>query len=377
MINKLTVAVLLSLGIASCSSFDSSKNYQQSEVLKPIKTPEGVASVDFTPLYAIPEINVKEEAFYNLDTDGFEVPRPEPMSAERQQAKVKIQKVGDRRWILAEASTSQIWPLAQNFLMQYDLGTSVSVPKSGLVVTDWVEFKDNPERRYQFRLMIEQGVREETTEIHAVERSIKKGGKAPQQWPEQSAEPAREEWVLMELANSLAGNIGDRAASLLGQSVGGQVKAELFMEGDEPAINLRLDRERAWATVAHAASKGEFNLWDEDSDGGVFFVQSNDAIKKRNWFLRLFLGERENLGQRPYTLKKALQHLDDKPSVHALFDSVPNVAFKKPLAEKQGLLLVLTEKGDNVVVKIRDASGNKLPLRENKKYLADIRRHLI
>lgn len=377
MISRLLWAALASVVLGGCSAFGSDSRYQLSETTKPIEYPQGVQSLELPPLYPIPEIQIKEEAFYNIDTDGFVVPRPEPMSAERQQAKVKIQKVGERRWILAEASTSQIWPLAQNFLMQYNLGADTSEPKSGLVVTDWVEFKDDPDKRHQFRIRIEKGVRDETTEIHAIERARGKNEKSSGDWAEHSQNPPREEWVLMELANSLAGNIGDKAASLLGQSVGGQVKAELFMDGEEPAILLRLDQQRAWATLAHAVNSGQFKLWDEDSERGIFFVQHQSNAKKRNWFMRLLLGKGEHLNQRPFSLNEALKHLDDSAQARQMFGDLPGVQFNKALDNAKGELVILSQRGSDMIVKIRDISGNTLPLRENKRYLAAIRRHLI
>lgn len=377
---KLILAIgCLGLVAVGCSSGGKIEDYQKASSIKPIELPQSADSVPIEPLYPIPEVRIREEAFYNSDVDGFVVPRPEPLSAEREKAKIKIQKVGERRWILAEAPTSQVWPLAQNFLMQYDMGTRTSIPSTGLVETEWVVFKDDPDRRHQFRLNIEQGVRAETTEVHVLQRSFSKSKEleGQERWPAQSQNPEREEWVLNELANSLAGSIDNRAASLLGQEVGGQVKAELQVLNDEPVLRLRLDRQRAWATVAHALNQEGFTLWDENSEQGIFFVQHEEFTPRRNWFMRMLFGESEAERAVPYPLVEALQHLADAAPVRSLFADKEGVSFTASTRDGYGFLVVLKKYKDDVIVKVRDYRGRLLPLQDNKKLLVIIRRNLI
>ncbi len=377
LINKIVTAAIVVSIFSGCSFSGKVEDYQRSSTIKQIDFPPSVESIELPPLYPIPEARIREEAFYNVETDGFLVPRPEPMSAEREKSKIKIQKVGDRSWILVEAPTSQVWPLAQSFLMQYDMDSVRSNPASGLVETSWVEFKDDPAHRHQFRLRIEQGVRTDTTEIHVLERSRAATAKKPETWPSTSDEPERETWVLTELANSLAGSIGNRAASLLGQAVGGQVKAELFMDHDEPAMRLRLDMQRAWATVAQSVSKEGFMLWDEDSEADVLYVQHEMFLPKRFWLARWILGETEAQRTSPYKLNEILQHLSDQPPVHELFDHIDKAQFNDALADGYGCLVVLSREDGDVIVKVRDYAGRLLSLKENKKLLTIIRRNLI
>lgn len=378
--NRLILAIVcLSVMVAGCSSSGKIEDYQRASGIKPIEFPDSVEPVPLEPLYPIPGVRIREEAFYNSDVDGFQVPRPEPLSAERERAKIKIQKVGDRRWILAEAPSSQVWPLTQNFLMQYDMGARASVPGTGLVETEWVVFNDDPNRRHQFRLNIEQGVRAETTEVHILQRAFSKDKKVSDQepWPESSMDPSREEWVLAELANFLAGSIDNRAASLLGQEVGGDVKAVLQVLEDEPVLRLHLDMQRAWATVAHALNQEGFTLWDEDSEQKVFFVQHEDFAPQRNWFTRLLFGESEAERTKPYPLAEAMGQLADNTATRTLFAEKKGVSFTSSAKNGYGFLVVLKKRDDDVLVKVRDYRGRLLPLRDNKKLLLIIRRNLI
>jgi len=370
--------VLFTLLVSGCIFRDRSEDYRRTGSIKPISLPDGVTSIPLEPLYAIPEIQQGEGGFYDIRTDGFVVPRPEAMSAEAEKSKIKIQKVGERRWVLAEAPTSQVWPLAQSFFSNYGIQVAQSVPATGLVLTDWVVFKSDETTKSQFQIRIEQGLRPDTTEIHVLQHQVAADARELGAWPARSTNPEREAWLLDELANALAADIDNRAASLLGQSVGGQVKAELFMDGAEPALRLRLSESRAWATVAHAMNRDGYLLWDEDSNRKIYYVQFNDPAKKRGWFIRLFTFEPASAAtETPYKLKDLLTHLAPREEVRALFGDLPDVAFGEPLAKGLGYLVVLSSEGGDVVLKVRNHRGARLELSDNKRMLAIIRRNLI
>lgn len=372
------LAVAISSSLTGCIFRDRSEDYQRTGSIKPIMVPDGVSSVPLEPLYPIPDVQEQTAAFYDIRTDGFVVPRPEQMSAEGEKSKIKIQKVGELRWILAEAPTSQVWPLTQSFLSRTGINVLQSTPSTGLIQTDWVVFKADPESRNQFRIRIEKGLRPETTEIHVLQHQVT-GDKATfNSWPETSTNPERESWMLDELANALAGDIENKAASLLGQAVGGDVKAELFMDGSEPALRLRVPRSRAWATMAHSLTREGFISWDEASEKGVFYTQFRDESKKRNWFIRLFTFEpASSTKEAPHTLNEVLMHLSSQEEVRRLFDDIEGVAFGEPLEKSYGYLVVLYPQGNDFIVKIRSARGERINLADNKRMLAVIRRNLI
>lgn len=371
------LALMISSSLTGCIFRDRSEDYQRADSIKPITLPEGVSSVPLEPLYPIPEVQEQNAAFYDIRTDGFVVPRPEQMSAEGEKSKIKIQKVGEQRWILAEASTSQVWPLTQSFLSRTGINVAQSVPATGLIQTDWVVFKADPDTRNQFRIRIEKGLRPETTEIHVLQHQVA-GSAGIDAWPTASTNPEREAWLLEELANTLAGDIDNKAASLLGQAVGGDVKAELFMDGSEPALRLRLQRPRAWATIAHSVTRDGFIPWDEASEKGVFYVQFLDESKKRNWFIRLFTFEpASRTKDAPHTLAEVLTHLSPQEETRRLFADIEGTAFAEPLEQSFGYLVVLSQRDNDIVVKVRNARGERIDLADNKRMLTIIRRNLI
>lgn len=376
---KLAVLAVLSVVILTgCIFRDRSEDYQRSGSIKPIEMPEGVSSVPLEPLYKIPEVAARQDAFYSIEQDGFVVPRPDPMSAENELSKIKIQQVGAHRWILADASTSQVWPLTQSFLSSYDIEVAKSLPASGLIQTDWVHFKNDDNTKSAYQIRIEKGVRPETSEVHVLQHEMPTSASTVKSWPQSSTNAEREAWLLEALANSLALGVANNAASLLGQSVGGPPKAELYVDQSEPALRLRLGQSRAWATVAHALSKEGFKLWDEDSNRNVFYVQYLGGEKKRNWFMRLIRGKPDGAAQEtPYRLAEILNHLAADAETDALFSAVDDISSGTPLPDADGYLVILQKAGDDFIVKLRDPRGQRLDLQTSKQLLAIIRRNLI
>ncbi len=383
------VAVLLSmLMLSSCIYRDLSEDYRKADDIKSLEMPSGMAPIRQEPLYPIPDIEIREEAFYDISTDGFVVPRPEAMSAEREQAKVKIQKVGQYRWILIEASTSQVWPLTQSFLSQVGVHVLERQPSTGLVLTDWVVFKSDPTMQSQYEIRIEQGLRPDTAEVHVLQRETQANEPSQNaihpdsipQWKPVSMNLERESWMLEELANSLAGNIHNNAASLLGQTVGGEVKARLFMQQGEPLLGLKLEKDRAWATLLHSLSKEGFGLIDSSSDLGVFYASFSEDTVKRGWFKRLFTREPKasEIGDSTLKLTQLLENLDSGAAVQDVFAQLDGVRFGgEALEGAHGYLIVLRSVDGGYNLRIRDSRGRPLELKKNKQLLSTIRRNLI
>lgn len=368
----------LCFSTASCIYTDRSNDYQRSGSIPRVTLPDGVNSTPLEPLYPIPPVTQRMDAFLESDIGGDGVPRPEPMSAEREAAKIKIQKVGDRQWMLVEAPASQVWPLAQSYLSQTGIEVAKSDAEVGLIETQWVQFKLDNQNQSRFQIRIEKGVRYETTEVHILQDQAPINTNVARNWPAKSIDEERETWLLEGMANTLVQSIGNKAASLLGQSVGGDSKAELVLHEEEPALYLRLNKVRAWATLAHGLKSDGFIKWEENDDLGVFYFQFTGAYKRPNWFVRLFTwGDDAPVKDAPYSMNEVLQHLANNSEVKSLVSGITPVAFNEPLPNSEGYLLVLSHLDGKWVARVRDYKGERLDLELNKKLLAMLRRNLI
>ena len=375
---KRFILLLTTLVLSACIFHDRSEDYQRSGSIGTIELPEGMSSAPLDPMYPIPEVSERYGSFHDVGQGGFVIPRPEPRNIEKDNAKVKIQRVGERRWILAEAPTSHVWPLVQSFLTNNGIDVARSVPATGVIHTDWVYFNADVGMKSQFRINIEKGVRSEATEVHILHHQVAEAATELGAWPDHSTNPEREEWFVDALANTLAEQIDTRGASLLGQAVGGKAKAERFAVGSEPALRLRLERQRAWATVAHSLKQDNFILWDEDATNGIFYIQHQDPERKRTRFMRRIFGERKELSETtPYSISEVKQHLAEAPEVRELFDGLSGVDFNAPLEDGIGYLVVVKKDDDGFVMKVRDHRGLRLDLPTSRRLIAIIHRNLI
>ncbi len=366
-----TASLLQGCGIFS----DRSTEYREAGVMPTIVVPEGIKSGPLEPIYTVPEVKVNE--FDDLiDDDSLVVPRPAPMSQDSEFARVKIQKVGDRRWILAEVPTSQVWPLVQSFLARNGILVAKARPVTGEIDTAWLSFKVDASTQSRYHIRIEKGVREQSTEVHVLHQQVAKGQSASA-WPVRSNDAEREAWLLDELSVSIAEGISNRAASLLGQSVGGDDKIVLRREGDEPVLDIHLDRERAQATLANALSKEGLLLWSDAAEVGVSYFGYDDPLDEPGFWKKItFRGNDDLPAKAPVELRDLLANMSPKST--PLFGDVLGFTAHKATGKAPiGYLLRSQFTPEKMTVRVRNSRGEPLPYREAKQLMIVIRRNLI
>jgi len=381
-------AVSATVTLSGCSALfgnegyfrDRGDDYLKSEAIPPIEVPEGVDPSAMEQLYVIPPVSSRD---FDLE-EGFEVPRPQPLAANLLTEKVKIQRLGKRRWILINTRPSEVWPRVRNFLNQNRLQVAFTDATNGIVETGWLQFKTDTEFKNKYRLQIEQGVQPDSTEIHVVHMSIPADVPAHGQvnWPEQSVDPERESWMLDELAATLASEVTGGATSLLAQTIGGDAKVELTATDAEPVLKMGIDLVRAWATVGHAVQQEGFSLWDEDAVIGIYYVNYSNPKdeEEAGWFSRWFGGDDDDQpATSPYTLQEVLSHLqlEDTEENRAIFSSVATNGGGELLEDAPGYLVVVRGQDGDVEVRIRDAYAKTLSPKQAKRLLVLIRRNLI
>lgn len=361
---------------------DRDKDYLRTDATGVIELPAEMQSRPISELYPVPEVHAVDEFGDPVDMRDYEVPRPDAVNADEQFAGVKLQKLGERRWISLAASTSQVWPRTQSFLTSADLGVVAADARQGIIETDWVQFKDEVDKKMRFRILLEKGVQPETTEIHIrnVEYDLDAEVAEPFSWPELSMNDTREEWMVRELANHLAASINNASASLLGQNVGGPLKANFVQAAAEPTLRLSLPEDRAWATIVHSAKQETFRTWDSSRDRGLIYLRySDDFVKKCGFICKLsFKAGRDQEDDKPrYEMDKILKHLSSASHVRSLFESREGVDYGSSLKKAEGYLLVVNFEGEYTDVVLRDHRGRMLPLREGKRLMKILRKNLI
>lgn len=392
MMNRLVLraAVLVAIGgMTGCSNLfgpegyfrDRGDDYLKADVIEPIKLPEGVTQQGIEDLYRVPTI-VSDEVEV---ATAFEVPRPQVLSDNAFTDRVKIQKLGAKRWILVSASPAEVWPQVRGFLSRNNLEVVYTDAATGTIETGWLKFKGEENTKDKYRLQIEQGVQPESTEIHVLHMSVDKNipGRGQVNWPTASINEEREAWMRDELAATIASDTsGGQAASLLAQTIGLSDKVKVNSDGSEPVLKLALAHSRAWATVGHAVKQSGFSLWEQDDVTGVFYVHYEPVNEEDSepGFLSGWFGGGDDveLPKTPYSLEQVLAHLqlDDTEENRKIFSSVSNQG-ASALDDVPGYLVVVRGENNNVEVRVRDGYARVIDAREAKELLNVIRNNLI
>jgi len=378
--------------LTGCSAFfgkhgvfrSRGNDYLAASAIEPLQLPAEIESVPTQQMYRIPSVHSLDEFGDPVNLREYKVPRPLPMG-DKGDVGVKIQKLSGSRWIYLNASTAQVWPRTQYFLSQFDLAVAASNASAGLIETDWLQFKDDTETGVRFQIKLSKGMHPETTEIHVLQmqrsQASLRAGEVNVAWPQASDDPKREAWLLEELANTLAETVDNNAASLLGQNVGGDLKAGFVRFEDEPTLQIRLTQERAWATVAHSANKEGFKTWEADAKRGVIYLGYAPYDEDGPGFfssLSFWSSDEELPEQAAHSLQEVLSNLSANATVKSRFSEIEGAAFSDTkLEDPQSYLLVLYRHQSETMVNIRNAHGERLPDDIAKDFLRLLRKNLI
>ena len=359
-----------------------SNDYLKTGSIKEIELPDGMTSTNLVPIYSIPDVEVVDEFGDAFSIVEYDIPMPDQLNIDKAAAGVKLQKLDGERWIFVKASPAQVWPRTQNFLSEYGIRVAKSDPYSGVIESDWVTFRDDDSMRSRFKLTLEKGIHQETTEIHVRQLEVltADAGLSVPAWPSQSVNSEREDWLIDNLSQELAKNIDNSSASLLGLNVGGELKASFSKKNGEPVIRIHLSPNRTWATLLYSSRQEAFRNWESSEPKGILYLDYNDELtKKRGFFQRLAFWNKPKTSPETalVSLDELLSHLDNNSDVKALFGDIQGVSYAEASDKPEGYLLVVKREGDYSYVYLRDAQGNRLPILEAKQKLRMLRKNLI
>lgn len=302
------------LGIGEDGIFGIGGNpetYRDARIMPPMEIPPELDSYTIDALYVIPETPLISGVTFADD-----IPLPKPIETRRREG-VIIQALGDRRWIVIDATPAQVWPLVRDFWSQLNLELDMADPGAGVMETAWLESSNAPELRQKYRVVIEPGLHSSSSEITLRHQQNLRAQPPPLtvEWPEVSDDPDLERQILDAISQYLA----DRndiyqasTASLLAGTIEGARKANIVdAAGNPPFLALRIDYDRAWVQVRQALDNAEVEILDSSREDSVFNVRFAGIIQQApepGFFRRLIGGSNDapELIYRDFTL-----HLED------------------------------------------------------------------
>ena len=290
---------------------DRSRDYVKAVPGPSTEVPDGLSGTAIEQQMAVP--NLAPDAAEHIFADG--VPRPEAIYAREEADTVRIQKLGDRRWVLVPQSPAIVWPKVKQFFADNGVAIVAEDPDAGVLESAWLAPSAEAQAKDVVRLAVkagretaslksgrdrllvkvEPGIRERTTEVYL--RSQNDSIRQPTEgvFPAASDVPQIEAEVINELAAYVASNVADESVSFVARQISTQSKAELIRtDANQPALRLTLDFNRAWALVNQALTDAKVPIKDVDRSAGVVYAQISrkqlQGEQKRGWFMRLFSG---------------------------------------------------------------------------------------
>jgi outer membrane protein assembly factor BamC len=380
--------VCLSVSLSGCGVFfgddgvfrNRENDYLKADSLPPLVLPAGTNKEAMGELYPIPPISSADFG-YDATASDYDVPRPMPLSANMLQDSVKIQRIGEKSWILVNAAPGELWPRIRNFLNENGLSATRADLKQGIIETGWLQFKTDLNSHDKYRLQIDQGIQPETSEIHITHVNVQSATKPTQdpEWPSKSMNAEREKWLMDDLSANLASDSTEGGTSMMAQAIGGNVaaKATLGMYRNEPVMTLKLDKTRTMATLAYAAKRDGFQLFESDADTGMFYVHyKNPEAAKPGWFKRFFrIGLTPKTVTTPYSLEQVTANMLQGEA----FETAPysDRSDEKKLKDAPGYMIVVTGVSGDYLVRARDPYGKRLKPREARELITRLRKNLI
>ena len=292
---RLLVMTLLS-PLVGCGMFsddglfrDRSKDYLAAQEHPVLQVPADLDDEALGQLYIIPEVSEPLIA----DEPG-KLPRPQPLGTALLEEDIKVQSLGDRRWVWINRGPAEIWPRVRNLLNANSIVTERSDAAAGVIETAWVEFDDDPGQRHRYQLRIEEGMQPDTAEI-SVQHAVAPIDGEPSGWRPVGGDDRRTREMLDFVASGLAGSDTLGSVSLLAQSIGGGAKVEMVAATDvSPYLLIKLGYDRSWASVAYSVSREDFQLVDQDRSRGLFFINLKEELEEeRPGFFARMMGSGE------------------------------------------------------------------------------------
>ena len=283
--------------------------YKSSTSLPPLEVPPDLSSAAISDSLPVPGPAGAGTATYSEYASAGQTPTapvenlllPESDSA-------RIERSGDKRWLIVNARPAQVWPKLREFWLEQGFLINMEDPSIGIIETDWSEQRQNFESggflgnlmrnissglygaatRDKFRTRLERGSEPATTEIYISHRGAEEvstaGKTKPDNWDNSESKvwqprPADPE-LEAEMLNRMLVSFGveeQRARTMMAETREPRERATMVRQQDgAKALALQESFSRAWRRTGLALDRVGFTVEDRDRSRGLFFVRYVD-----------------------------------------------------------------------------------------------------
>lgn len=386
--------ILLSIGLSSgltgCGWFGDDEgvfvnprdDYLDAKSGTKLQVPEGLDQEAVSDPFPIPPTPEQTNANYYPDRP----PLPDAIYGDEKAEEVRMQRIGERRWLVVPEEPTTVWPKLKQFFAENGVQVINEVPTDGRIDTEWLLVDGTAHRDLVRRLLeqnntdkpavidrilvrVERGLRDRTSEIHL--RHLRQPAaplmaapvipdlsrlfetpvveEAPLELPRpkyeadllvvKSSVDQVEADMLQEVGAYIAAKVSEQLVSMIAANIQTDPKSVMERDGSgEPVLRLNLDLERAWASVGQALGNAEVEVLESERGEQRYLVKLTEAIftgEEPGFFGRLFSGG--NKGEQ-YMLQ--LRQVPDSVR-EAYWLSVLDAQNKVPDRERAQQVLVL------------------------------------
>ena len=293
-----TASILTGCGLLPLMPFNNgsdkptSTTYIDLRPQAPLEVPEDLRQSEPSQVSAIPEIIEQRNASYYPDRP----PLPDAKYASDNRGEVRVQRLGNRSWLVIPESPTTAWPKMKQFFADNGVLLVDDRPEVGRLNTAWLKDNETPARDLvrsllasarseaglesgedRFLIRVEQGLQPQSTEVHLRhDNDALNGVVAANLLYVQDANSdliAAENELLQQIGAYVAARVAESTVSKVALQIGSQPKSDMRRNADGiPELRFFLDRRRAVASLTQSLRNAGVIINSEDSDAGRFDI---------------------------------------------------------------------------------------------------------
>ena len=246
------------------------------------------------------------------------VPSSASLVAPADLGQLRVERLGNQRWLSTPLTPEQVWPQLQSFWRERKVVLTLDDAAAGVMETEWLEVKTkistdfirntigkvfeslySTGERDRYRVRVERTAKN-GSEIYVSHRGVSEVYSSAQKdttvWQPRPADPQLEAELLSRMLVKFAPIKEEEAKQMVAGATAPPARARI-LEG-RPASTLQMDDsfERAWRRVGLALDRSGFTVEDRDRAQGLYFVRYVDPAsagkEEPGFFAKLFSSDK-------------------------------------------------------------------------------------
>lgn len=288
---KRTSTVLsLTLLLSACSVLKEDKIDYKSAVKAPsLEIPPDLTQLRRESRFALESTSASAAGFRNASTQVSDAG-----TAANTLGKVRMERQGDQRWLVAAMPADQVWTALREFWAANGLALTTDSPELGIMETDWAENRAKlPQdfirktlgrvldplystgERDKYRTRVERNARGEV-EIYISHRGMVENYATAQKdrtvWQPRPSDPELEIEFLRRLMVKLGTSPQEASVASATPNRTATTLPVTLVDG-QPTLSLTEALDRAWRRTGVALDRSGFTVEDRDMAAGRYFVR--------------------------------------------------------------------------------------------------------